>query len=101
MLMNQTSPDNKPAEFSVKFVSYNKTTGKGGRMIELQRATLSRVRASGTTKTKTTGTGKQAAQLKAPNHEANGTVNFLNLSNNNIVKAHWKLIVRFNGERVI
>lgn len=98
-LMNQVDNQGNPVVFEVEMISVNRQKKTGGRRIILQRACLSR------TKQKRSGcSGKNNSdyvQAKAPNHEENGTVNFLNLANNTIVKGHWKLITMFNGQRVI
>jgi hypothetical protein len=98
--MNQVDDEGNAVVFSVKFLSLNRQKGKGGKWIELQQACLSRQRQPNSS-AKSSGSGKVHEQLKAPRHEANGTVNFLNVANGSLVKAHWKLITRFNGERVL
>ncbi|MDJ1500461.1 hypothetical protein [Xanthocytophaga agilis] len=82
--------------FSCKFVTFNQRRKTGGEIIEIQEARLFRQSAS-TPEEKKESSGKS----KSPNHWANSTRNILILPSEQIRKLHIRLLIEFNGFKVI
>lgn len=98
--MDQFDADGQPIPFSIKFVTANKTTGKGGEIIEIESCTKCvRKDNAGNVIVDTRINDGQAKQRKCPNHYDNNTRNLL-LPNGQIRKCHIRLIVEFNGRKV-
>lgn len=101
--MNAVDESGKPLEFSIRFVSCNKQKKVAGRLIEVRSAIVSK-RHSQYDAASFVSKGKKKEpekQLKAPNHNENGTVNIIAMPSGRMIKIRLMLITRFNGERVL
>lgn len=100
-IMDSVDQQGRPARFQIKFVTADRTTKKGGEIIELKDASKCPIR---------TKKGKeifpqrrnypvQDRMIKDPHHWNNSTRN-VRLPNGQKRKLHIRLIIEFNNKKV-
>jgi len=89
---------NKP--FHVKFVTYNRTKNIGGEIIDLPAVQIVSTAKDNKPIFLPPVQANERSTGKNPNHYSNNTVNFFIPSSGQIRKAHVRLILEFNNQKV-
>ena len=93
--MEMMDPDNKPRKFDIKFVTADMNRKTGGEIIEIKNA-----RKCIGERNKEIIYGSGSRPSRKPDHYKNSTRNIL-CENGQIRKVHIRLIIEFNGKKVI
>ncbi len=87
-------------EFSIRFYTANKSTGKGGQRIEVEKAVLHKKKKD-TNPNDAQSVETTTHKRRNPQHYRNATRNIKIVSSGQIRKVHIWLITEFNGKKVI
>ncbi len=99
--MDELDANGRPVKFQMKFVTYNRSSGLGGEIIEVVNASKCSTSRNGevifdTRPKRETPSG----QRKDPAHSLNQTRNIY-CENGRRMKIHIRLIIEFNNQKVV
>ena len=97
-LMRDVDGEGNPVPFSVQYVTHNRLSKVGGEIIEIPKAVVCVAFRKGKV---VYDTRPKTALKRDPQHYLNSTRNFHIVGTDNIRKCNIRLIIQFNGQKVV